>query len=346
MTKMRALVFSDPNVSSIVEALSQFACVKKVNWYYRPISDSARYVCIKIPYRAIEGFYWVIRLIREVYLFRADVILAQYAYFSGLIGAIAARLSGKIFVIRTVGSDLRVDSQSLMGRISVFLTLRIASGAICVSKDLENIAKRLGARSTVVIPSPLMLPHHTQNVRRNNKQIVSIARLVPIKGISYLMRAMARVKDGSLVIIGDGPERNELELLSRSLELGDRVFFAGWVNDRSKILDYLKQAAVFVLPSLSEGRPRVLIEAMACGLPVVATNVGGVSEIVVEGVNGLLVPPRDEMALAKAIEYVFNDVDFQRRASAENVKAATEYLPSIIGQRVYNFLEKILHSAN
>ena len=346
MTKMRALVFSDPNVSSIVEALSQFACVKKVNWYYRPISDSARYVCIKIPYRAIEGFYWVIRLIREVYLFRADVILAQYAYFSGLIGAIAARLSGKIFVIRTVGSDLRVDSQSLMGRISVFLTLRIASGAICVSRDLENIAKRLGARSTVVIPSPLMLPHHTQNVRRNNKQIVSIARLVPIKGISYLMRAMARVKDGSLVIIGDGPERNELELLSRSLELGDRVFFAGWVSDRSKILDHLKQAAVFVLPSLSEGRPRVLIEAMACGLPVVATNVGGVSEIVVEGVNGLLVPPRDEMALAKAIEYVFNDVDFQRRASAENVKAATEYLPSIIGQRVYNFLEKILHSAN
>jgi len=346
MTKMRALVFSDPNVSSIVEALSQFACVKKVNWYYRPISDSARYVCIKIPYRAIEGFYWVIRVIREVNLFRADIILAQYAYFSGLIGAIAARLSGKIFVIRTVGSDLRVDSQSLMGRITVFLTLRIASGAICVSKDLENIAKRLGAKSTVVIPSPLTLPRHTQNVRKNNRQIVSVARLVPIKGISYLIRAMAHVKDGSLVIIGDGPERIELELLSRTLELEDRVFFAGWISDRSKILDYLKQAAVFVLPSLSEGRPRVLIEAMACGLPVVATNVGGVSEIVVEGVNGLLVPPRDEKALAKAIESVFNDVDFQRRASAENVKAATEYLPSIIGQRIYDYLEKILNRAN
>jgi len=347
MTRMRVLVFSDPNVSSIVEALSPFASIRRVNWQYRYIPDSARYIFLKIPYRGIEGFYWVIRVIREIFLFRADVILAQYAYFCGLIGAIAAGLSRKVFVIRAVGSDLKVHSQSLTGRIVVLLTLRIASGVICVSKDLENMVQRLEAKSTVVIPSPLMLPCYDKtNVRRKDREIVSVARLVSIKGMSYLIRAMAHVKDGSLVIIGDGPERRKLELLSRHLELSDRVFFTGWISDPLRIFDHLKQATVFVLPSLSEGSPRVLIEAMSCGLPVVATDVGGVPEVVVDGVNGLLVSPRDEKALAEAIEYVFNDIDFQRRASVENMKATTGYLPPIIGQRIYDYLEKILRGAN
>ena len=346
---MRVLVFTDPEVSSVMDALLPFvsARIKQVNWHYRFIPDSAAYACLRITYRTMEGFYWVIRVVKEIYRFRAGVIIAQYAYFCGLIGALAAKLSRKPFIVRAVGSDLRVHSQSFMGKVAVLLTFRIASGVICVSKDLENVAQRLGAKSTAVIPSPLMLPYSNEtNVRRKDRQIVSVGRLVPIKGLSYLIRAMVHVKDGSLVIIGDGPERRKLELLSRHLELSDRVFFTGWIGERSTILKYLRQATVFVLPSLSEGRPRVLIEAMACGLPVIATNVGGVPEVVVDGVNGFLVPPRDEKALAKAIERVFNDVEFQRRASAENVKAATEYLPSIIGQRIYDFLEKILHSAN
>jgi len=347
MSRKRVLVFSDPNVSSIVEALSPFASVKKVNWKYRHIPDGARYIFLKIPYRTIEGFYWVIRVTNEILRFRSDVILAQYAYFCGLIGAIAAGLSRKTFVIRAVGSDLRVHSQSFLGRIAVLLTLRIASGVICVSKDLENRAQRLGAKSTIVIPSPLMLPRHDMtNVHKSGREIVLVARLLPIKGVSYLIRAMAHVEDRSLVIIGDGPERRKLELLSRHLGLSDRIFFAGWISDRVELLDHLKQATVFVLPSLSEGLPRVLVEAMACGLPVVATNVGGIPEAVVDGVNGILVPPRDEIALAKAIEHVFMDVDFQKRASAENLKAATEYLPSIIGQRINDYLEKILHSTD
>lgn len=339
---MRVLVFSDPNVSSIVEALSSFVTVGEVKWRYRPIPDGTRYIFLKIPYRAIEGFYWVLRVIREIFRFRADVLLTQYAYFCGVIGAVAARFSGKMFVVRAVGSDLRVHSQSLLGRIAALFTLRVASGVICVSRDLEERARRLGAKSTVVIPSPLMLPDCDKtNFGKREREVVSVARLLPIKGLSYLIRAMQHVKEGSLVIIGDGPERGELELLSRQLGLSDHVSFTGWVGDRSRISDYLRRATVFVLPSLSEGLPRVLIEAMACGLPVVATDVGGVPDAVVDGVNGLLVPPRDEKALAKAIAYVFDDVDFRRRASVENVKVATEYFPSAIGQRIYQYLEKI-----
>jgi glycosyltransferase involved in cell wall biosynthesis len=347
LKRIRVLVFSDPNVSSIAEALSPFASVKKVNWQYRHIPDSARYIPLKMLYRTAEGLYWVLQIIREAYLFQADIILAQFAYFSGLIGAVAAKLSGKLFVIRIVGSDLKVRSQFLMGRVVTLLTLRVASGVICVSKDLENGAKKLGSRSTVVIPSPLLLPLNNEtNVNEEKRQIVSVARLIPIKGMSYLIRAMTHLKEGSLVIIGDGPERKKLELLSRRLGLRDRVFFSGWVSDRSKISTYLSQATVFVLPSLSEGLPRVLVEAMACGLPVIATDVGGVPEVVVDGINGLLVPPRDEKALAKAIEYVFNEVDFRRRASIENLKASTEYLPTNVGQKINAYLKKILKDKN
>ncbi len=167
-------------------------------------------------------------MITETYLFRADVVLAQYAYFSGLIGAVAAKLSRKMLVIRAVGSDLRVHSRSIMGRIAVLLTLRIASGVICVSQDLENRAQRLGAKSTVVISSPLLLPHSNKtNVRKKERQVVSVGRLIPIKGMSYLLRAMTHIKDGSLVIVGEGPEKRKLELLTRHLGLSNRVFFTG-----------------------------------------------------------------------------------------------------------------------
>ena len=72
MTGIRVLVFSDPNVSSIVEALSPFASVKEVDWQYRHIPDSARYILLKIPYRAIEGIYWILRVAREIHLFQAE----------------------------------------------------------------------------------------------------------------------------------------------------------------------------------------------------------------------------------------------------------------------------------
>ena len=343
--KRRILVFTDPKVSSIIGPLSQFAEVRQINWSYRFISQSGTLAFFKVVYRTIEGLYWLVLVIREILRFRADVVIAQYAYFCGLIGSLAAKITGKPFLVRAVGSDLRVNSQSLIGRISVLLTFRFASGVICVSKDLEFRAQELGARSTVVIPSPLMLPlQRKADFHKKAKKIVTVSRLIPIKGLSHLVRAMAYIKEGSLIIIGDGPERGALESLSKNLTLTDRVLFTGWINDKSKILDHLKQATVFVLPSLSEGRPRAIIEAMACGLPIIATNVGGIPEIVVDGVNGLLVSPKDEMAIANAIEQVLNDIEFQKRASAENIDAAKQYLSPVLGQKLFNYLEQILRT--
>ena len=343
--QLRVLIFNDPDVDRqglIAKALLPFVCIKQVEWQYKPIPAHARYVFLKIPYRVMEGVYWVLRVFEEIHRFQADVLLVQYAYFCGLIGSLAARLSGKTLVIRAVGSDLRIYSQSPIGMLIVRLALKMASGAICVSKDLEKIAHRLGARNTVVIRPPLdHLNFDKMDFEKEDREIISVARLVPIKGMSYLIRAMTHMEDSTLVIVGDGPERRELELMACDLKLEDRIRFAGWVNDRSRLYGCLNHATIFVMPSLSEGLPRALIEAMACGLPVVATNVGGVPEIVVDGVNGFLVPPRDEKALAEAIEKALSDTDFQRTASAENREVAKKFLLPTIGQRTYEYLKEI-----
>jgi len=290
----------------------------------------------------MEGFYWVSKLLVETQRFQVDIIVARFAYFCGLIGAIAAGLSRRKFIVRVVGSDLKVHSRSLIGGITVLLIFRIASGAICTSRDLENIAKSFGAKSTRVIPSALNLHGFNETgAPKKDRKVITVSRLARAKGISYLVRAMTYVKDGTLIVIGDGPEKTELESLSENLGLSGRVSFTGWINNRSRLSQHLKRATVFVLPSLSEGTPRVIMEAMYWGLPIVATNVGGIPEIVVDGVNGFLVPPRNEKALAQAIEKALSDTDFQRKASVENREVAKRFLLPKVAQSTYNYFREI-----
>ncbi len=204
------------------------------------------------------------------------------------------------------------------------------------------MAKAFGAKSTKVIPSALNLPESVEaSAPKKDRIIITITRLVPIKGTSYLIRAMTYVKEGTLLIIGDGPEKTKLELLSEELGLTGRVLFAGRIDDRSMLSYHLKRAMVFVLPSLSEGTPRAIIEAMSCGLPIVATNVGGIPGIVTDGVNGFLVPTRNEKALAEAIEKALCNTDFQREASAKNKEVVKRFLVPTVAQNTHSYFRDI-----
>lgn len=129
-------------------------------------------------------------------------------------------------------------------------------------------------------------------------------RLVPIKDIGTLLDAIARLPGVHLALLGDGEERAALEARTAALGLRDRVHFTGWWHDMPAALADIDVAA---LSSLNEGTPVTLIEAAACGRPAVATDVGGVRSVVVDGVNGLVVPPSDPAALAGAVEAVLGD---------------------------------------
>ena len=141
-----------------------------------------------------------------------------------------------------------------------------------------------------------------------------VARLVPIKAHEIFLRAAAalipRVPGSRFVVGGDGERRAELETLARQLGLGDRVRFVGWRPDLPRV--YV-DCDVVVLASRNEGSPVSLIEAMAAARPVVATRVGGVPDIVEDGRHGLLVPPDDVDALARAIEDVVTAPDRGRK---------------------------------
>lgn len=139
------------------------------------------------------------------------------------------------------------------------------------------------------------------------------------KGIPYLLEAARRVVSRQprvrFAIAGDGPLREQLEATARRLDLADRFRFLGYRSDMPRVIAALD---VYVLPSLWEGLPLALLEAMAMGKPIVATSVGGNPEIVENGINGYVVPPRDVHALEHALIRICADDSFRRRVRRVN----------------------------
>jgi len=148
-----------------------------------------------------------------------------------------------------------------------------------------------------------------------------ISRLVPIKNVALAVDALAliagRYPDLVLLIAGDGPLRRSLELQVESAGLGGRVVFAGRVA-HEQVPAWYRSADVFVLPSEFDNSPNVALEAMACGVPIVATDVGGVGEYVKNGVNGQLVAANDRVALAEQIALYVSDAELARRTGRHN----------------------------
>lgn len=145
-------------------------------------------------------------------------------------------------------------------------------------------------------------------VRNVPRRIISVGTLLPVKGYEYLLDAVNLVikKEPKVIfdIVGDGPLREELVQMSLELGIEKFVVFHGYLNDADK---KIAKADIFVLPSLSEGMPCVLIEAMMMGKPIVATSVGGVPEMIEDGYNGFLVASKDSAALADKILCLLND---------------------------------------
>ncbi len=147
---------------------------------------------------------------------------------------------------------------------------------------------------------------HKKRVNPADLFVAAVGRLDKQKGFATLIEAMAKLKTSNLrcVILGDGPERARLEALVRKHELDERVQLPG---ERGDIASRLSACDIYCLPSLWEGLPNALLEAMALGLPVIASAVDGVPEAVEDGKTGVLVPPSDPAALAKALERLAAD---------------------------------------
>lgn len=253
---------------------------------------------------------------------RDDLIFANWS-ISGAIAGLVGRVLRKPVVTTLRGTDVNASTSSLPLRMVMKSCLSLSHKVVLVSQEMRESLASLYPHhegKLAVIPNGVgedlvALPAVGEERKAEDHSItlLSVANLVAGKGIDVLLRALPRIRGRcSLVIVGDGPQRASLESLAQRLLIGDAVTFVGQVAP-DRVKDYLRSADIFVLPSYSEGRPNSLIEAMAAGRAVVATDIAGVRELVDSGSNGLLVAPGKAELLAEALDAMVGDFE-QRRA--------------------------------
>jgi len=210
----------------------------------------------------------------------------------------------------------------------------------------------------VVIPNGINVkdfnaPYSKEECRKklglevNGYVILFVGNLTPYKGPEILVRAMPEVMreipSAELVFVGNGSMRKELEELSKRLGIEKHVKFAGFVKESLKPL-YYKAADVFCLPSVTttESFGIVNLEAMACGVPIVASKVGGIPDVVRDGENGLLVPPKNPLALAHAIVRLLEDERLRKRMGEKAKKEVEKYSWEKIAEMTEKLYEQVL----
>jgi glycosyltransferase involved in cell wall biosynthesis len=253
-------------------------------------------------------------------------------------GLAAATLAGIKGRIHTLHRSRIVYGQGQRSKIHLAAHAgRLAKVFVCVSRSSLEMMQEAGVPTAVlkVVPNGVDLSRFSYSGSDPRGAAITVARLSPEKDLATLLQAVARtldaVPDFRIDIVGGGPSHGELVALAQTLGIADHVAFLG---DRSDVPELLRHARMFILSSRTEGLPVSLLEAMACGLPVVATRVGGTPEAVVDRTTGLLVPPADPSALADAIREVWTDPAFAMSlARSARAKAEREFdIDSMIGQ--------------
>jgi sugar transferase (PEP-CTERM/EpsH1 system associated) len=289
-----------------------------------PVADEIRSLGIPVTDLGMTAKWRLdafVRLYRLLYRQR-PTILHTWMFHANVPGRVLGRLAGVPIVIsseRTMGQEGGL--RRWLNRITGPLPDRVA----CVSESVAEFAAQtigIPPAKLAVIPNGIPLEDFQPGDRSRARvdpgiplrAVVAgtVGRLQPVKGTSYLLEAWSRLAsdhpDAILLLVGGGSQQAALERMSRRLGISERVRFLG---DRADVPDLLRGMDVFVLPSLWEGMPNAALEAMAVGLPVVATAVGGTPEVVVDGVTGLLVPPGDPDALAQSIARLLCDPDLR-----------------------------------
>jgi len=270
-------------------------------------------------------WYAIIGTIRKI---GPDIVHAQ-SLASGIPALLSKKLLKIPYAVWGQGSDVYFPKGFFI--VTPEKIIRNADAAIALTEDMKRAMQEICHRDIFVVPNGISIVdpvHDTNDERVQGNSILYVGRLEPVKGVRYLLMAMKRVHDtipgARLIIIGDGTERAMLEALSSQLGIQDCVRFGGEVP-HEKVLTFMHQAGVFVLPSLSEGFPMVIVEALSCGLPVVASRVGGIPEIITDGTNGYLVEAKDAGALAERILVLVQDEHLRKKISDTNKEFVKKY---------------------
>lgn len=312
----------------------------------------------RVYYPKIRYFGIVLFWFRAIFLLinlRPDIIQSQ-----SIPNSIPALFCKKLFKIPVIlscrGSDLyTIWSPSVFQRPLSYVAIIGSNIVIALSEDMKRQIKEKYPREIIVIPNGLNFNEFSNsnkidfkkefNIKNDKKIIIYVGRLHPVKGLEYLIEAMKLIQEtypnSVLLLVGsDHGNKKNLEALIQKNNLKEKIFFTGIVP-HEKIPAYLNNSHIFVLPSLSEGFPNVILEAMASGLPIVATRVGGIPEIIENEVNGFLVKPKDAKEIADKISLLLNDGLLRKSISLKNKKKAKLFSWEKVSERLEEIYENL-----
>jgi len=280
------------------------------------------------PFYVMAGMFAIWRLCRRR---RYDIVHVHWPMPHALFGATARATCGARLVTLWYGAELRWVQVSLPWmRWLVRWALRTSDAVVAISTYTAGEARRIADVPVRVIPYTVglsdagHLPAPPPARKDGAFNVLFVGRLVERKGVAGLVDAVRRLPASvraRLEIVGDGPERVRLDAQIRAAALQDRVALRGRISAADLRAAYAG-ADVLVLPSVldsgndTEGLGVVLLEAMSYGVPVIASRIGGIPDIVVDGETGLLVPPGDPAALAAALERLAGDAALASQLSA------------------------------
>ena len=264
---------------------------------------------------------------------RPDVVVAFFSIPSGPVAWLLKMLRGVPYIVSLRGGDVPgfdAKHMAAMHALTNPLTAMIWRNAAAVvgnSTGLCQLARDfMPGLDVPEIPNGVDTERFSPAPRTASAtpELLFVGRLSTQKGVSVLLDALALLPARwHLRIVGDGPERASLTAQAARLGIAQRVTFHGWAQ-REELPALYRAADVFVFPSLDEGMPNVVLEALASGLPIVATRIAGNDQLVLPGENGTLVPPGDPRAFAAALAPLLTDPAARQRMGARSRALATE----------------------
>jgi len=267
----------------------------------------------------ISLFFNLIRIIRK---YKIQIIHAHSVIPTGFIASIVSKVMGKPLFITAHGMDINNFENKPFFNYFISRSLNSSSKSIAVSEDLAKKMRAMAEDKNKIIvlrnavDTSRFNPTKNKSIRKNFKikdeeiLILYVGYLDEFKGIYELINAFNIIHSENrkvkLMMIGAGPKKDHLLKILTEMNIENEVIFTGRVEPQ-KIHKYYQAADIFVLPSYTEGLPVSVLEAMACGLPIVATDVGGIPEIITDGFNGFLIPPMNEKELCKKLRVLIAD---------------------------------------
>jgi glycosyltransferase involved in cell wall biosynthesis len=284
---------------------------------------------------SVRMIWAVVPLLRYLRQTRPNVV-ATYLTASDVVGSVAARLMGadRVVTSRRYLHSYRGLKRSLY-RLGMFVSDRCSDHVIAVSD-----AVRLQAIAEGTVPTKITRVHNAVCVPSVRGRVAgslpgspvigTVGHLHPDKGYDQLIEIVPAVLDrfphAQFVVVGEGGQRTELERRVWELGIQSNVTFLG---ERRDVPLLLREFDIFVFPSLREGMPNALLEAMAAGLPVVASGVGGILEVVRDGENGIVVPPGSPEALVAALLRLWSDQGLRERLGGQAYRSVVDNFGNI-----------------